>query len=88
MVAGDLIEGEQIHILNLDTRDAVVTHVTRGDEGEVILCGEISEFGRIGSRLLIESYAWIDDGEWEVFRPRHVTLNANNRIEKEVEVVG
>ncbi len=80
MVAADLIEGEQIHLLNQQTRASVVTHVVEGDPGEVAVLGELAGFATVGETLSMESYAWVSDDEWDVFQPRNLHLDTTNDV--------
>ncbi len=80
MVAADLIEGEQIHLLNQQTRASVVTHVVEGDPGEVAVLGELAGFATVGDTLSMESYAWVSDDEWDVFQPRNLHLDTTNGV--------
>ena len=61
----DVIENEQVHIVNLNNGERLVTYVIKGERGTNIigLNGPAARLGEVGDDLFILSYAQIQKNE-------------------------
>jgi aspartate 1-decarboxylase len=81
--AADILEWEKVQVLDLDSGSRFETYVMEGIEGSGELClnGPAARLGEIGDRLLIITYASIEESELEELRPIVVHVDeATNRI--------
>ncbi len=80
-VAG-IAEYEQIHIYNLKNGERLITYAIRAEENSGIISvnGAAAHKATEGDRLIICSYASIDQNEMQHFKPTLVYLNEKNQI--------
>ncbi|RUA10584.1 MAG: aspartate 1-decarboxylase [Flavobacteriia bacterium] len=77
MDAANLIEGEKVHIVNVNNGERLVTYAIKGErkKGEIILNGPAARKVAKGDIIIIISYAMIDFEEAKKFRPSIVFPN-------------
>jgi len=77
MDAANLIEGEKVHIVNVNNGERLVTYTIKGErkKGEIILNGPAARKVAKGDIIIIISYAMIDFEEAKKFRPSIVFPN-------------
>ncbi len=82
--AAGILEYEQIHIYNLDNGERFVTYAIRAQEGSGIISvnGAAAHKAEPGHRIIICSYAQLDQAELAEFRPNLVYLDERNRIKR------
>ena len=80
-VAG-IAEYEQIHIYNLKNGERFVTYAIQAEENSGIISvnGAAAHKASEGDRLIICTYASIDQIEMQQFKPTLVYLNTENKI--------
>ena len=82
----DILPGEKVHVLNLNTGARIETYVIPGDKGEICLNGPAARTGQVGDKLIILSYVLVSDDiarkEWH---PHMLYLDENNRPVKVVK---
>jgi len=80
-VAG-IMEYEQIHIYNLSNGERFVTYAIRAEENSGIISvnGAAAHKASAGDRLIICSFATIDQNEMQQFKPTLVYLDEKNSI--------
>jgi len=71
MDAANLIENEQVHVLNKNNGQRIVTYVLKGKRGSGVIClnGPAAHKVTIGDVLIIISYANMDFEKAKAFRP-------------------
>lgn len=79
--AADLLPGEQVHVLNLNTGSRLVTYVIEAPAGSgtVMLNGPAARLGEPGDVVIVLSYALASAAEAKRFKPVIVRLDAKNR---------
>lgn len=82
MAAADLVEGERVDVLNLNTGVRLQTYVIKGESGSGIIClnGPAARMGCRGDKVFIISYGLYDHIEAGNQKPRYVELGDENRI--------
>jgi aspartate 1-decarboxylase len=80
--AAKIREYEQIHIYNLANGERFVTYAIRADEGSgvVSINGAAAHKAAPGDRIIICTYAAMDETEAAAFKPTLVYLDSDNRI--------
>ena len=77
-----LREYEKVDVLDIDNGARLTTYVILGEPGEVCLNGAAARLVHKGDRVIIVSYAQLDESEAENFRPQIVLVDDENRITK------
>ena len=80
--AVDIIPGEKVHILNVNTGARIETYAISGKAGSGIIClnGPAARHGYIGDELIILSYAFLEPSEAKKTKMKVVNLDKNNKI--------
>ena len=82
--AADILPGEQVHVLNLNNGERLVTYAIEAPAGSktVLLNGPAARLGMTGDRVVIISYCSVPDDQARDFRPIIVLVDEHNRIQK------
>jgi aspartate 1-decarboxylase len=82
MEAGDLLEYEQVHVVNINNGARFETYVIAGEPatGAVVLNGAAARLVQPGDKVIIMSYAAYDEAELDAFQPNLVFVDDLNRI--------
>jgi aspartate 1-decarboxylase len=82
MAAADLVEGEQVHVVDITNGSRLVTYVIEGEAGSGVIGinGAAARIVQPGDLVIIISYASLDEAELAAHRPRVVHVDAANRI--------
>lgn len=82
MRAGDLVEGEMVHVANLANGQRFETYVIEGPKGSGVVClnGAAARCGVPGDRIIVMAQAMLTDAEIPLFRPRVVQVNESNQL--------
>ncbi|MFC7327277.1 aspartate 1-decarboxylase [Marinactinospora rubrisoli] len=82
MAAADIVEGEQVHVVDIDNGNRLVTYAITGEAGSGVIGinGAAAHLVRPGDLVIIMSYAQLDEVERARHRPRVVHVDAANRI--------
>jgi aspartate 1-decarboxylase len=77
MEAAGLVENEQVHVLNYDNGERLITYVIRGERGSGIICmnGPAAHKMKVGDHVIVLSYAQISLEEAARFKPRVIFPN-------------
>jgi aspartate 1-decarboxylase len=80
MDAADLLPGEQVQVLNVNTGDRLVTYVIESPaaSGTVMLNGPAARLGEVGDPLIIIAYAFYPEAEAPRLKPRIVRVDKQN----------
>ncbi|OFX80022.1 MAG: aspartate 1-decarboxylase [Bacteroidetes bacterium GWE2_29_8] len=81
MNAANLIEGEKVHIFNLNNGERFETYIIKGEKGSgtIGLNGPAARKVLIGDIIIIVSYATMDFEEAKTFKP-YLVFPENNKI--------
>jgi len=73
---------EKVHLLNIDNGERLETYAIKGrrNSSEICIYGAAAHKIQTGHRIIILSYALIDDKEFDSYLPKVVHLNNNNQI--------
>ncbi len=82
--AADILPGEQVQVLNLNSGARFVTYAIRGRRGtgQMMLNGPAARLAYKGDTIIVIAYAPMDDAEAQVFKATVVKVDARNRIVK------
>jgi aspartate 1-decarboxylase len=82
MEAGDLLEYEQVHVVNINNGARFETYVITGcrGSGDVVLNGAAARLVQPGDKVIIMSYAATTRRSWRAFEPRLIFVDDGNRI--------
>ena len=84
MDAAGLLENEQVHIVNNNNGERLVTYVIKGERGSGIIClnGAAARKAQVGDIIIIIAYAMMTAEEAKVYKPTVVFPDTNNRLVK------
>ncbi len=82
MEAADLLPGEQVHVLNINNGERLITYVIEAPAGSgtVMLNGAAARLGMKGDLVIILSYCSIDDATARQYTPKVVRVDGQNRL--------
>ena len=80
--AGDILEHEQVHVVDVDNGARFETYTIAGrpGSGEVKVNGAAARLVHRGDTVIVISYAQYDEAELGDYEPRVVHVNAHNEI--------
>lgn len=84
MDAADLLPNEKVQVVDIDNGARLETYVIPGARGSGVVCanGAAARLVHEGDKVIIISYADMDDAEARSFVPSVVLLGEDNRIER------
>ncbi len=79
--AADILPGEQVHVLNLNSGARLVTYAIEAaaDSGTIMLNGPAARLGVPGDLLVILTYCAVPDDQARSIRPKVVRVTPENR---------
>lgn len=82
MDAADIREFEYVHIWNVTRGTRLQTYTLRGEPGSRVCCinGAAAHLMKKGDRVIIATFADIDEANLEGFKPTVVLVDENNNI--------
>lgn len=82
MEASDILEGEKVEVLNLNTGSRIETYAIKGKRGSGIIClnGPAARMGCKGDKVIVLSYALYKDKEIDSRLVKLVELDEQNKI--------
>jgi len=82
MKAADILPGEQVHVLNLNNGERIITYAIEAPAGSgtISLQGPAARSGQIGDTLIVLTYAFVTEDEVAHFKNRTVHVDNRNRI--------
>ena len=80
MDAAGILEFEQVHVLDVDNGARFETYAMAGEpgSGDVVVNGAAAHLVSRGDRVIVISYAELEDAEARSWRPRIVVLDGSN----------
>ncbi|MGI8848066.1 MAG: aspartate 1-decarboxylase [Candidatus Dormibacteria bacterium] len=86
MRVAEIIEGEQLHVVNVSNGSRAVTYAIAAGPGEVTLNGAMAHLGSPGDLVIVMTYGQYDEAELRGHVPRIVHVDAMNHIRQEAAV--
>ena len=82
--AADILPYEQVHVLDVDNGQRVVTYAIEGraGSGEVCVNGAAARLVNKGDKVIILTYHTVESASALHLKPRLVYLNGQNEIER------
>jgi aspartate 1-decarboxylase len=82
MGAADLLPGEQVHVLNVNTGSRLITYVIEAPAGSgtVMLNGPAARLGETGDIVIVLAFGHYEDAAARQLRPKIVHVNARNAL--------
>jgi aspartate 1-decarboxylase len=82
MLAADLLPGEQVHVLNLNNGQRLITYVIEAPAGSgtMLLNGPAARLGAKGDIVVIIAYCAANEEEARQIKPKVVHVDARNQI--------
>ncbi|WP_440072136.1 aspartate 1-decarboxylase [Streptosporangium sp. OZ121] len=82
MAAADIVEGEQVHVVDIDNGARLVTYAITGEAGSGVIGvnGAAAHLIHPGHLVIVISYGNFDDAEARAHRPRVVHVDGANRV--------
>jgi aspartate 1-decarboxylase len=77
----DIIPGEQVHVLNINTGDRLTTYAITAPAGSgtILLNGAAARMGAPGDPVIILTYTDMEDEDARRYKPKVVLVDARNR---------
>ena len=77
-----MLPGEQVHVLNLNNAERIITYVIEGEAGSgvMLLNGPAARLGLPGDKVIVISYGLVSDEEAPAFRSTVVLVDEKNRV--------
>jgi aspartate 1-decarboxylase len=84
MEAAGIMENEQVHIVNNNNGERLITYVIKGERGSGIIClnGAAARRAQVGDIIIIIAYAMMTQEEAQSHKPTVVFPDENNRLIK------
>ena len=81
LTQADILPGEQVHVLNVNNGERIVTYAIEAPAGSGIISlrGAAARTGQVGDTLIIITYAAVAEAERVAFKSRTVYVNAKNQ---------
>jgi aspartate 1-decarboxylase len=82
MDAANMIEGEKVHILNVNNGERLETYIIKGPRGSGSVClnGPAARKAAVGDFVIIVSYAHLEFEEAKHYKPALVFPRENNKL--------
>lgn len=82
MEAADLVDGEQVHVVDIDNGNRLVTYAIAGERGSGVIGinGAAARLVSPGDLIIIISYAQLTEAERAAHQPKIVHVDRGNRI--------
>jgi aspartate 1-decarboxylase len=82
MEAANMIEGEHVHVVNVNNGERLETYLIKGKRGSGVCClnGPAARKGMTGDTVVIISYCSLDFEEAKSFKPWVVFPKEGNRL--------
>ena len=82
MQAADMLPFEQVHVYNISNGQRFITYLIKGEKnsGIIGINGAAAHKAKIGDKLIIASYAVIDEEKRDFIVPKIVIVDEKNKI--------
>lgn len=84
MEAAGIMENEQVHIVNNNNGERLITYVIKGERGSGIIClnGAAARRAQVGDIIIIIAYGMMTTEEAKAYKPTIIFPDENNRLVK------
>lgn len=84
MKAADMMPYEHVHIYNITNGERFSTYLIKGEKnsGEVGINGAAAHKAKVGDKLIIATYASLEEQEIDFFIPKIIIVDENNRVKE------
>jgi len=84
MRAADLMPYEQVQVVNLNNGARFETYCLEGSPGSGVVCmnGAAARLAAVGDKIIVISYAHVNEHEAEQLTPKLVFLDEHNHIQR------
>ncbi|MCP4303329.1 MAG: aspartate 1-decarboxylase [bacterium] len=79
MKLADIREMEQVHVLDIDNGNRLVTYAIPGGPGDICLNGAAARLVQPGDKVIVISYADYEEAELNEYVPQVVHVDSANR---------
>lgn len=81
MDAADILDGEQVHLVDIDNGSRLETYVIQGRRGSGDMCvnGAAARLVQPGDKIILITYADYEEAELEDYEPKVVHVDSRNR---------
>jgi len=73
---------ESVLVANTNNGERFETYVMEGKSGEIIVNGAAARLASVGDRLIILSFVWMEDSNYQDYSPVAVLFDNDNKIKK------
>ena len=80
MKAADILPYEQVHVVDVNNGNRLVTYAIEGESGEICLNGAAARLVHKGDIVIILAYTNVMENELHDFHPTLVYVDAKNQI--------
>lgn len=79
--ASNMTVNEQVHVLNINNGERFVTYIIPGKRGSGIIClnGACARLAQVGDKIIIITYALVNDEELLSVSPNVLFVDEHNR---------
>lgn len=78
--SADLLLGEKVLVVNINTGSRLETYVMEGKPGEVCLNGAAARLGAAGDKVIVMSFCLLEDAAARAWRPIVVRVDDRNAL--------
>ena len=80
--ASNIIEGERVHIVNLQNAARLETYVIKGERNSGVIClnGPSARMVAVGDQIIIIGYGYMDFEEAKTYKPSMVFPGEGNKL--------
>ncbi len=77
----DILPYEQVHVVNVNNGERLITYVIPGEPGSGVIClnGAAARRGQAGDIIIVIAYGYYDDTEARLLQPKIVLVDERNR---------
>jgi len=88
--AADILEHERIEVYNITNGERFCTYAIPGPAGSGVICinGAAAHLASPGHKVIIASYAVLEEAEIQGFKPRVILVDQNNRPKAKADASG
>jgi aspartate 1-decarboxylase len=82
--AADILPYERVQVVNVNNGSRLETYTIPGERGSGVIClnGAAARLGYVGDKVIVISYALLDDKDLQNFKPKVVIVDDSNKISK------
>jgi len=84
--ASDIKPYESVLVANANNGQRFETYVMEGKSGEIIVNGAAARLASVGDRLIILSFAWIEEKDYQNHTPIAILFDDDNKIKKVLKI--